>query len=40
VVTIEIRQLQFAVLTADSQSFARAAARLNMKQSTLNRTLK
>jgi DNA-binding transcriptional LysR family regulator len=37
---IEIRQLQFAVLTADSQSFARAAAKLNMKQSTLSRKVK
>jgi DNA-binding transcriptional LysR family regulator len=37
---IEIRQLQFAVLTADSQSFARAAASLNMKQSTLSRKVK
>jgi DNA-binding transcriptional LysR family regulator len=38
--SIEIRQLQFAVLTADSLSFARAAARLNMKQSTLSRKVK
>jgi len=38
--SIEIRQLQFAVLTADSQSFARAATRLNMKQSTLSRKVK
>lgn len=37
---IDIRQLHYAVLTADSQSFARAAARLNMKQSTLSRKVK
>jgi DNA-binding transcriptional LysR family regulator len=37
---IEIAQLRYAVLTADSQSFARAAARLNMKQSTLSRKVK
>ncbi|MBN8499651.1 MAG: LysR family transcriptional regulator [Sphingomonadales bacterium] len=37
---IELRQLRYAVLTADSQSFARAAARLNMKQSTLSRRVK
>lgn len=34
---IEIRQLRYAVLTADTQSFARAAATLNVKQSTLSR---
>jgi DNA-binding transcriptional LysR family regulator len=38
--TIELRQLLYAVLTADSQSFARAAAGLNMKQSTLSRKVK
>jgi DNA-binding transcriptional LysR family regulator len=37
--TIEIRQLRFAVLTADRQSFARAARALNVKQSTLSRTI-
>lgn len=37
---IEIRQLRFAVLTADSQSFARAAAMLRMKQSTVSRKVK
>jgi DNA-binding transcriptional LysR family regulator len=38
--SFELRQLRFAVLTADSQSFARAAASLNMKQSTLSRKVK
>lgn len=38
--SVEFRQLQYAVLTADSQSFARAAARLNMKQATLSRKIK
>lgn len=33
---IEIRQLRYAVMTADTQSFSRAAA-LNVKQSTLSR---
>lgn len=37
---IEVRQLRYAVLTADSQSFARAAATLGMKQSTLSRKVK
>lgn len=37
---IDLLQLQYAVLTADSQSFARAAARLNIKQSTLSRKVK
>ena len=37
---IDLLQLQYAVLTADSQSFARAAAKLNMKQSTLSRRVK
>jgi DNA-binding transcriptional LysR family regulator len=37
--TIEIRQLRFAVLTADRQSFARAAQTLNVKQSTLSRSI-
>lgn len=36
----EIRQLRYAVLTADSLSFARAAAKANMKQSTLSRKVK
>ncbi|ATW05261.1 LysR family transcriptional regulator [Sphingorhabdus sp. YGSMI21] len=34
---IEIRQLRYAVLAADTQSFSRAAAALNVKQSTLSR---
>lgn len=34
---IEIRQLRYAVVTADTQSFSRAAATLNVKQSTLSR---
>lgn len=34
---IEIRQLRYAVVTADTQSFSRAAASLNVKQSTLSR---
>ena len=34
---MEIRQLRYAVATADSQSFSRAAAALNVKQSTLSR---
>ena len=34
---IEIRQLRYAVMTADAQSFSRAAAALNVKQSTLSR---
>jgi DNA-binding transcriptional LysR family regulator len=34
---IDIRQLRFAVAAADSQSFSRAAAMLNVKQSTLSR---
>ena len=34
---IEVRQLRFAVTTADAQSFSRAAAKLNVKQSTLSR---
>lgn len=38
--SIEIRQLRYAVLTADSQSFARAAAIVNLKQSTLSRKVK
>lgn len=37
---VELRQLRYAVLTADSLSFARAAAKLNMKQSTLSRKVK
>lgn len=35
--SIEIRQLRYAVLTADTQSFSRAAATLRVKQSTLSR---
>ena len=35
--TIEIRQLRYAVATADAKSFARAAATLNVKQITLSR---
>lgn len=35
--SIEIRQLRYAVMTADTQSFSRAAATLNVKQSTLSR---
>lgn len=38
--SVELRQLRFAVLTADSQSFARAAAIVNLKQSTLSRKVK
>lgn len=34
---IEIRQLRYAVATADAQSFSRAAAALNVKQITLSR---
>lgn len=34
---IEIRQLRYAVMTADTQSFSRAAAALRVKQSTLSR---
>ena len=36
-VGIEVRQLRYAVMTADTQSFSRAAAVLNVKQSTLSR---
>ncbi len=35
--TIEIRQLRYAVATADAQSFSRAAAALRVKQSILSR---
>lgn len=35
--TIELRQLRYAVATADAQSFSRAAAVLNVKQITLSR---
>lgn len=35
--TIELRQLRYAVATADAQSFSRAAATLNVKQITLSR---
>lgn len=34
---IELRQLRYAVITADTQSFSRAAAALNVKQITLSR---
>jgi DNA-binding transcriptional LysR family regulator len=34
---IEVRQLRYAVMTADAHSFSRAAATLNVKQSTLSR---
>lgn len=34
---IELRQLRYAVATADAQSFSRAAAMLNVKQITLSR---
>jgi predicted transcriptional regulator of viral defense system len=36
---IEVRQLRYAVLAADQHSFARAARTLNVKQSTLSRTI-
>lgn len=35
--SIELRQLRFAVMAADTQSFSRAAAALNVKQITLSR---
>lgn len=35
--SIEVRQLRYAVATADAKSFARAAAMLNVKQITLSR---
>lgn len=35
--SIEVRQLRYAVMTADTLSFSRAAALLNVKQSTLSR---
>jgi DNA-binding transcriptional LysR family regulator len=37
--SIETRQLRYVVLTADLQSFARAARTLNLKQSTLSRSI-
>ena len=37
--TIELRQLRYAVVTADTQSFSRAAAALNVKQITLSRSV-
>ena len=37
--TVEIRQLRFAVMSADLRSFSRAAARLNVKQATLSRSV-
>jgi DNA-binding transcriptional LysR family regulator len=37
--TIELRQLRYAVQTADLQSFARAARAMNVKQSTLSRSV-
>lgn len=36
---IEIRQLRFAVMAADTQSFSRAATALRVKQSTLSRCI-
>ena len=35
--SIEIRQLRCAVLTADTQSFSHSAQAMNIKQSTLGR---
>jgi DNA-binding transcriptional LysR family regulator len=37
--TIELRQLRYAVLTADAGSFLQAAQRLDIKQSTLSRRI-
>ena len=37
--SIGIRQLRFAVATADTMSFSRAAASLNVKQSTLSKSI-
>jgi DNA-binding transcriptional LysR family regulator len=37
---MELLQLRYAVTTADSKSFARAAAALLVKQSTLSRRVK
>ena len=37
--SVEIRQLRFAVMSADLRSFSRAAARLNVKQATLSRSV-
>lgn len=37
--SIELRQLRFAVLTADTHSFSRAADALNTKQATLSRSV-
>ncbi|MBN8501365.1 MAG: LysR family transcriptional regulator [Sphingomonadales bacterium] len=37
---VELRQLRYAVVTADAQSFSRAAAMLNVKQITLSRRVK
>src|SRR5690606_33617506 len=36
---IEIKQLRYAIATADTHSFSRAAAGLNVKQSTLSRRI-
>jgi DNA-binding transcriptional LysR family regulator len=36
---IEIRQLRYAVMTADTMSFSRAASALNVKQSTLSKRI-
>ena len=36
---IEVRQLRFAVATADTMSFSRAATALNVKQSTLSKRI-
>ncbi|MXP29297.1 LysR family transcriptional regulator [Porphyrobacter algicida] len=38
--SIEVQQLRFAVMTADAQSFSRAAASFNVKQSTLSRRVR
>lgn len=37
--TIEIKQLRYAVATADTSSFSRAASALNVKQSTLSKRI-
>ena len=39
IMTIEIKQLRYAVATADTKSFSRAAAALNVKQSTLSKRI-
>ena len=37
--TIEIRQLRYALMSADLRSFSGAASRLNVKQATLSRSV-